>query len=74
MNFTQWKYFYNNEYVEGMCPEYSVENGVLRVELDGKEYAAAQFDSVSYDIAQGNTYRISYKLETDNPMARVLFG
>ncbi len=74
MNFTQWKYFYKNEYVEGMCPEYSVENGVLRVELDGKEYAAAQFDSVSYDIAPGNTYRISYKLETDNPMARVLFG
>jgi len=72
--FTEWEYFRADDYSENIRPEYIIENGILTVETAGERYSSAQFDSISYDVKPGYNYKINYELETENPMARVMFG
>ena len=74
ITFTEWEYFRADDYSENIRPEYIIENGILTVETAGERYSSAQFDSISYDVKPGYNYKINYELETENPMARVMFG
>lgn len=74
ITFSEWQYFKKYKQYDFKKPGYSINNGVLNVELAGDTYTSAQFDAETKEIIPGNTYRIYYNLESDNDFARVIYG